>query len=143
MKFNIDKLRTEMPSQPDLPPEEMIDRTFLMPPQDDGTRVRAKILQQVQDMKDGAHREPEMVKFKCLVDDKYEEVVAYNDIVDYIEQDSTWDGIWKFKAILDHHGPVKAPKKDKTARKTTEVSTTPQVIHKDTYMGSRYNVLVL
>jgi hypothetical protein len=28
--------------------------------------------------------------------------VAYNDIVDYIEQDDSWDGVWKFKEILGH-----------------------------------------
>jgi len=38
----------------------------------------------------------------CLVNDKYEEVVAYNDIVDYIEADDTLDGVWKFRRILDH-----------------------------------------
>jgi len=63
-----------------------------------------------------------MVKFKCLVNDDYEEVVAYNDIVDFIEQDQTWDGIWKFRAILDHQGPLR--------------STDSR------YKGSRYNVQV-
>ncbi len=36
------------------------------------------------------------------MDDKYPEIVAYSDIVDYIEQDQTFDGVWKFKAILEH-----------------------------------------
>jgi hypothetical protein len=44
----------------------------------------------------------EVTRFKCLINDDYEEVVAYNDIVDYIEQDDSWDGVWKFKEILDH-----------------------------------------
>ena len=30
-------LKTERPTIPNLPPEEMIGRTFLMPPQEDGT----------------------------------------------------------------------------------------------------------
>ena len=51
----------------------------------------------------------------------YEEVVAYNDIVDFIEQDQTWDGIWKFREILRHQGPLK-PK------------------HKD-YKGAKYNLV--
>jgi hypothetical protein len=63
-----------------------------------------------------------VVKFRCLVNNEYEEVVAYNDIVDYIEQDQTWDGIWKFRQILSHQGPLH-PK------------------HKD-YMGSKYNLLI-
>ena len=28
--------------------------------------------------------------------------MSYNQIVDYIEEDQTWDGIWKFREILDH-----------------------------------------
>jgi hypothetical protein len=76
-----------------------------MPPEEDGTRVRAKIIQRVNDYKDGMMDDPELAakitKFRCLINDEYEEV-AYSDIVDYIEQDDTWDGVWKFKEILDH-----------------------------------------
>ena len=43
-----------------------------------------------------------MVKFRCRVGDKYDEIVAYNDIVDFIEQDEGWDGLWKFKNIKRH-----------------------------------------
>ena len=96
-----------------------------MPPQEDGTRVRAKIIQRVNDYKDAMLDDPEraaeLARFKCLVDGKYEEVVAYNDIVDYIEQDDSWDGVWKFQEILDHK-IVKPNDKE--------------------YRGSRYNVLV-
>jgi hypothetical protein len=85
----------------------MVDRSFLMPPGEDGSRVRAKIIQRINDHNAKAEKDPELIKFKCLVDGKYEEVVAYNDIVDYIEQDDSWDGIWKFREVLDHEGPIK------------------------------------
>jgi hypothetical protein len=52
-------------------------------------------------MLDDPERAAEIAKFQCLVNDDYEDVVAYNDIVDYIEQDDSWDGVWKFKEILD------------------------------------------
>jgi hypothetical protein len=59
----------------------------------------------VNEYKDGMLDDPdraaEIAKFQCLVNDDYEDVVAYNDIVDYIEQDDSWDG-WKFKEILGH-----------------------------------------
>ena len=101
--FGFQNLKTDNPTVENiLPPEEMIDRTFLMPPQEDGSRVRAKIVKMVQKHKDGVNEHPEMIKFKCLVNNDYEEVVAYNDIVDFIEQDQTWDGIWKFRKILKH-----------------------------------------
>ena len=51
--FMAEPLRTLNPTEKiKLPPEEMVDRTFLMPPQRDGSRVRAKIIEQVQHMRD-------------------------------------------------------------------------------------------
>jgi hypothetical protein len=92
----------------------MIDQTFLCL-RKKMVRVRAKIIQRVNDYKDGMMDDPELAakitKFRCLINDEYEEVVAYSDIVDYIEQDDTWDGVWKFKEILDHK-IVKANDKD-------------------------------
>ena len=124
LDFTFETLRTENPTmQVQLPPDELIDRTFLMPTQEDGSRVRAKIIERVNKYKEGVNDDPELIKFKCLVNDDYQEIVAYNDIVDFIEQDQSWDGIWKFKEILDHQGPLKSTDKG--------------------YKGSRYNVLVL
>jgi hypothetical protein len=45
---------------------------------------------------------PELIKFKCLVNDKYEEIVSCNQIVDFIENDDSWDDVWKFREILKH-----------------------------------------
>jgi len=76
------------------PPEEMIEQMFLMPPQEDGTRLRAKTLGSiVRDHKKKVDSHPKVIKLKCLVNKDYKEVVAYNDVVDYIEQEQTWDGI--------------------------------------------------
>lgn len=72
------------------PPEELLERTYLMPPEEDGTRVRAKIIEMVKEHRKGLESHPDLVKFKCLVNKDYHEVVAYNDIVDYIKQDQTW-----------------------------------------------------
>ena len=106
VEFLLRQMRTENPVQTGLSPDEMINRTFLMPPAEDGSRVRAQIIERVNHHKDQAHQDPEYIKFKCLVNGEYEEVVAYNDIVDFIEQDQTWDGTWKFREILNHQGPL-------------------------------------
>jgi len=103
--FSGQTLRTDNPVLPgSIPPDKMLDRTFLMPPEDDGTRHRAKIIALIDNhlAENDFKKQPEHVKFKCLVNDQYEEIVAYNDIVDYIEADDTWDGVWKFCRILDH-----------------------------------------
>ena len=75
-----------------------------MPPEEDGTRYGAKIIALVNNhlAENNFEKQPKRVKFKCLVNDKYEEVVACNDIIDYIEADDTQDGAWKFLCILHH-----------------------------------------
>jgi len=103
--FSGQTLQTDNPVLPNsLPPDKMLDRTFLMPPEDDGTRHRAKIIALIDNhlAENDFEKQPERIKFKCLVNDQHEEIVAYNDIVDYIEADDTWDGVWKFRRILDH-----------------------------------------
>ena len=106
-----------------LPPNEVVGRTFLMPPEEDGSRYRAKIVEKIQETREECDKHPDMIRFKALVNNDYEEIVAYNDIVDYIEQDQTWDGVWTFREIQDHVGPLN--KKDTR------------------YRGSSYNVKVL
>ena len=120
--FTLEDLSAANPVNPSLPPEEMIDRTFLMPEEEDGSRFRAKIIERVQASREELEKHPDLIKFRCRVNDQYDEIVAYNDIVDFIEQDQTWDGLWKFKEILEHEGPLKRG----DAR----------------YKGARYNVRV-
>jgi len=102
LKFHKKTLVTLNPTDKGLTPEEMIGRTFLMPPEADGSRHRAKIMSEVQKMKDKAHESPEYIKFKCLVNNDFEDIMAYNDVVDFIEKDATWDGVWTFEKILTH-----------------------------------------
>ena len=87
---------------------------------DDGSRARAKIIERIDKNWDAAKYHPDMVKFKCLINGEFEEVVAYNDIVDYIEAEETQDGIWRFEKIPEHQDPLHPNHKD--------------------YKGSLYNV---
>jgi len=52
--------------------------------------------------KDKAHKEPAHIKFRCLVNNDFEEVVACNDLVNFTEKDTTWEGVWTFEKILSH-----------------------------------------
>ena len=45
---------------------------------------------------------PEAKKFRCRVNNKYDEIVAYNDIVDFIEQEETWGGLYRYLKILKY-----------------------------------------
>ena len=57
-------LKTDRATIPNLPPEEMIGRSFLMPPQEDGTRLGAKILERVRLTRQELKENPDLIKFK-------------------------------------------------------------------------------
>jgi hypothetical protein len=67
-------------------------------------------------------------RFANVLDDDYEEILSYNELMDYIEkdkqqyQDKDGNGFWNFKHIVGHEGPFR--------------TSDPE------YKGSRYNVLV-
>ena len=71
-----ESLNTPNPTIPGLTSDDMIDRTFLMAPGSDGSRVRAKIIERVSEHKKGLKDQPEVIKFRCLIDNKYEDIVA-------------------------------------------------------------------
>ena len=55
-------------------------------------------------------------------DEEFEEIVTYNELLDHISKDKTEEGLWKFKSISAHQGPLSQSH--------------------PAYNGSRYNVLV-
>ena len=87
---------------------DMLNRTFLMPPEEDGTRVRAKVIQAIEDKQAEVDKDPTMQKFRCSVNnDEYEAILSYNEILDKLESDQDEeDGVFKFKSIDAHQGPL-------------------------------------
>ena len=108
-------------------PTDIVGRTFLMDPQDNGERYRMKILEVLVENEEHLAKHPDLIKFICSVsDDMYEEILTYNEVLEYIakneEQDADQAIVWGFKHIAGHQGPLK--KGDPT------------------YNGSRFNALV-
>ena len=102
-------------------------RTLLMPKQDDGQRFRAKIIERLNEHQNKTnHKRSENDQYRVLVGheggNQWEEIVAYNDLMDFIDKDESQHGLWKFREIQAHQGPLN--------------STNPD------YKGSRWNVLV-
>ena len=99
----------------------LLGRSFLLPPEDNGERHMAKII----DIDD--HGQPlEDIKFKLKINkDQAEEIMSYNQLMDYIQKgldaEEDPDSLFKFKDIVAHQGPLE--------------STDPD--HK----GSKYNVM--
>ena len=103
--------------------EELIGRTFLMPRQDDGQRFRGKIVEAIEDHNRELAEQSVRIKFRCTVNDtEFEDIISYNELMDHISKDETEDGLWRFKTINGHQGPLSSSHKD--------------------YRGSAYNVLV-
>jgi hypothetical protein len=99
-------------TQKDLAPEDAIGKSFLMPPEDDGTHHRACIIEIIKNNQQHADEwKKALIKFKCLVNDQWEEVVAHNQISDFIEQGESWvckgNVAHKMKEIATHKGPLK------------------------------------
>ena len=100
----------------------LLGRSFLLPPEDNGDRHMAKII----DIDD--HGQPlEDIKFKLKINkDQAEEIMSYNQLMDYIQKgtdaEEDPDSLFKFRDIVAHQGPLE--------------STDPD--HK----GSKYNVMV-
>ena len=100
----------------------LLGRSFLLPPEDNGERHVAKII----DIDD--HGQPlEDIKFKLKINkDQAEEIMSYNQLMDYIqrgtEAEEDPDSLFRIRDIVAHQGPLE--------------STDPD--HK----GSKYNVMV-
>ena len=114
--------RNNLYSMPIVDPEDLIGRTFLVPT-NNGEIHRAKIVECIQQHDETVATSSEHIRFRCSInDDKYEEVMSYNDIISYLEKDADNPVLWRFKKIVSHQGPL-----DKN--------------HPD-YNGSNYNVRV-
>jgi hypothetical protein len=103
---------------------DLIGKTFLMDPQEDGQLFRARIVRAIEDHDGATAHNPSRVKFLCSInDDESEEIIAYNEILNYIENnESEGTTVWKFKRITGHEGPL--------------------IQSHQNYKGSSYNVMI-
>ena len=87
-----------------LVPGELIGRSFLMEPDEDGQRFRAEIVQCVEEYEGQLKDEPDRIKFRCKVGDVVlDKLVAYNEMMEFIEeQEMNEDGTWRFRRIVGH-----------------------------------------
>ena len=94
-----------------------------MDPQEDGQRRRAHVVKCLDDLDNKLEQDQGRIKFLCkLNDDEKEELLTYNQIVDFLNRDAEQDTLWRYKRIVAHQGPLKPGHKD--------------------YMGSKYNIML-
>jgi hypothetical protein len=68
---------------------------------------RARIVAAIEDHDANTEKNLKQMRFVCLVnDDKYEEIMTYNQIMDHIEQWEEDAIVWRFKQIAGYEGPL-------------------------------------
>eukprot|EP00934_Nitzschia_sp_Nitz4_P004676 Nitzschia sp. Nitz4//scaffold468_size5769//118//5631//NITZ4_009203-RA/size5769-snap-gene-0.0-mRNA-1//-1//CDS//3329552515//4666//frame0 len=94
-------------SMDDFDPASLIGRTFLSPPRPDGQRFRSRIAAVLEDQERRAETDPAFLKFKCVRDaDNSEDVMAYHEFAMALEEELEHDGVFKFRRICSHQGPL-------------------------------------
>jgi hypothetical protein len=100
------ELQTRFYQLPLVDTSDLIGRTFLTE-QADGQKHRARIVAAIEDHDANNERNPDRMRFVCSVnDDKYEEIMTYNQILNHIEQSEEDAIVWRFKRIVGHEGPL-------------------------------------
>ena len=85
--------------------ENMKGRSFLLQPEEDGTRRRARITEVIEEFDGQLDANPKRVRFKAEVDD-FEKLIEYNDLMELIDEQKEYDnGTWRFRKILRHREP--------------------------------------
>jgi hypothetical protein len=117
---------TSVPDDSQVPafnPADLIGRTFLSDPTDNGEIHRAKIVEMLKDHQGKVNENPTMMKFLVSINnDQAEEIITYNKLLEYISHDEENDVVWKFCRIVSHQGPLKPEHPD--------------------YKGYTYNIMV-
>jgi hypothetical protein len=114
---------TTLSPTPIVDPDDLVGRTFLLDKQSDGQQSRARIVKMIDDHDYKLDNNKDRIKFLLSVNDNTsEEIISYNQLLDYLAKNDNNDVIWKFKRITSHQGPL-------------------SVKHPD-YKGSTINILI-
>jgi hypothetical protein len=97
-----DEINAEPPPSRIFNPEDLIG-TFLMDEQEDGQKHRGRIVEFIEDDESKVEDNPTRIKFRVSVnEDKAEEIITYNKMLEYITKDEESDIQWKFRRIVSH-----------------------------------------
>ena len=114
---------------PTFDPSDLIGRTFLLPPEENGERHRAKVTRQVVEIidQDNGQRVENINFILDIGNGKVEELISYNQLLEHLENAQDHDRgmdqeLYRFRSIIGHQGPLLASDPD--------------------WKGSKYNVQV-
>ena len=100
---------------PTFDPSDLIGGTFLLPPQENGERHRAKVTRQVVEIidQDNDQRVENINFILDIANGKVEEPISYNQLLEHLENAQDHDmgmdqELYRFRAIIGHQGPLLA-----------------------------------
>jgi hypothetical protein len=74
-----------------------------MDEKDNGQKHRGQIVELIEDHESLLEENPIRIKVRVSVNnDKAEEIITYNKMLEYITKDEDSDIMWKFKRIVSH-----------------------------------------
>ena len=98
---------------------DLIGRTYLLPPEENGERHRANVSRKVVEIIDqeNVYRVENITVILDIGNGKVEELISYNHLLEYLEtaQDNDMgmdQELLKFRAIIGHQGPLAASDPD-------------------------------
>eukprot|EP00977_Amphora_coffeiformis_P007477 scaffold1638_cov103-Amphora_coffeaeformis.AAC.2 len=88
--------------------EDLVGTTFLMDPDLDGQCFQARVIEMIDQHDYTLEKDPKRIRFLCKLDqDDREELLTYNQVLEYLNQNDVNPVIWKYKWIVSHQGPLK------------------------------------
>lgn len=91
-------------------PEELVGKTIGIM-QEDGQSTQIRIIEAVQEHQDATNTSN--VKFRCNINDEaYDDILPYNQVMEYMAKNDDIDIVWKFKDIVGHQGSLNKSHKD-------------------------------
>ena len=104
---------------PTFDPSDLIGRTFLLPPEENGERHRAKVTRKVVEIidQDDGHRVEKSNFILDIGNGKVEELISYNKLLEHLENAQDHDmgmdqELYRFRAINGQQGPLLASNPD-------------------------------
>ena len=104
---------------PTFDPSDLMGRTFLLSPQENGERHRAKVTRQVVEIIDHDNgKRVENINFILDIGSgNVEELISYNQLLEHLENAQDHDmgmdqELYSFRAIIGHQGPLHASDPD-------------------------------
>ena len=100
---------------PTFDPSDLIGRTFLLPPEENGERHRANVTRKVIEIidQDDGQRVENIDFILDIGNGEVEELISYNQLLEHLENAQDHDmgmdqKLYKFRAIIGHQGPLLA-----------------------------------